>query len=184
MAGDNRRREQQILLDQPHRAIDCIANRDVHAVGRVGGASAAGDVASCDAAQAEYQGGDGEKDEKALNICTPAASGKPFGTGGEGRDEDRFLPVALGVRTHSLRVSGCGTVTCAPAPVGVGAPVQYGHRLTAVVIYLLVAQFGAQKRVAQSRRGSVRGADLAGQRRRDDRPGRATAGRRLPGVCP
>jgi hypothetical protein len=32
----------------------------------------------------------------------------------------------------------------------VDAPVQYGHRLTAVVIYLLVAQFGAQKRVAQA----------------------------------
>jgi hypothetical protein len=32
----------------------------------------------------------------------------------------------------------------------VDAPVQYGPRLTAVVVYLLVAQFGAQKRVAQA----------------------------------
>jgi transposase len=56
------------------------------------------------------------------------------------------------VTEHQLvsRRCGCGTVTCAPAPVGVAAPVQYGHRLTAVVIYLLVAQFGAQKRVAQA----------------------------------
>jgi hypothetical protein len=31
----------------------------------------------------------------------------------------------------------------------VDAPVQYGARLTAVVMCLLVAQFGAQKRVAR-----------------------------------
>jgi transposase len=45
---------------------------------------------------------------------------------------------------------GCGTVTCASTPPGVVAPVQYGPRLSAVVVYLLVAQFGAQKRVAQA----------------------------------
>jgi transposase len=48
------------------------------------------------------------------------------------------------------RRCGCGTVTCGQAPAGVEAPVQYGPRLTAVVVYLLVAQFGAQKRVAQA----------------------------------
>jgi transposase len=49
----------------------------------------------------------------------------------------------------SLRC-GCTAVTCGSAPDGVDAPVQYGPRLTAVVVYLLVAQFGAQKRVAQA----------------------------------
>ena len=41
-------------------------------------------------------------------------------------------------------------VTCADAPAGVDASVQYGPRLAAIVVYLLVAQFGAQKRVAQA----------------------------------
>jgi transposase len=35
---------------------------------------------------------------------------------------------------------GCGTVTAAAAPDGVAAPVQYGPRLAAVAVYLLVAQ--------------------------------------------
>jgi transposase len=48
------------------------------------------------------------------------------------------------------RRCSCGAVTCGQAPAGVDAPVQYGTRLTAVVVYLLVAQFGAQKRVAQT----------------------------------
>jgi transposase len=56
------------------------------------------------------------------------------------------------VTEHRLvaRRCSCGAVTCAQAPVGVDAPVQYGPRLTAVVVYLLVAQFGAQKRVARA----------------------------------
>jgi len=60
--------------------------------------------------------------------------------------------VTAGVVEHQLvaRRCGCAVVTCAAAPDGVDAPVQYGPRLTAVVIYLLVAQFGAQKRVAQA----------------------------------
>ena len=60
--------------------------------------------------------------------------------------------VSARVVEHRLvaRRCGCATVTCASAPPGVDAPVQYGPRLTAVVVYLLVAQFGAQKRVAQA----------------------------------
>lgn len=58
--------------------------------------------------------------------------------------------VAARVVEHRLvaRRCRCAAVTCADAPVGVDAPVQYGPRLAAVVVYLLVAQFGAQKRVA------------------------------------
>ncbi len=60
--------------------------------------------------------------------------------------------VSARVTEHHLvaRRCGCAVVTCAQAPVGVDAPVQYGPRLTAVVVYLLVAQFGAQKRVARA----------------------------------
>jgi transposase len=60
--------------------------------------------------------------------------------------------VAARVVEHHLvaRLCGCAAVTCADAPAGVDAPVQYGPRLSAVVVYLLVAQFGAQKRVAQA----------------------------------
>jgi transposase len=60
--------------------------------------------------------------------------------------------VTARVVEHHLvaRRCGCAAVTCADAPAGVDAPVQYGPRLTAVVVYLLVAQFGAQKRVAQA----------------------------------
>ncbi|MEU4245767.1 IS66 family transposase [Actinoplanes sp. NPDC026619] len=56
------------------------------------------------------------------------------------------------VTEHQLiaRRCSCATVTCADAPAGVDAPVQYGPRLAAIVVYLLVAQFGAQKRVAQT----------------------------------
>jgi transposase len=60
--------------------------------------------------------------------------------------------VAARVTEHRLiaRRCSCATVTCADAPAGVDAPVQYGPRLAAIVVYLLVAQFGAQKRVAQT----------------------------------
>lgn len=60
--------------------------------------------------------------------------------------------VSARVVEHHLvsRRCGCTVVTCGDAPYGVDAPVQYGPRLTAVVVYLLVAQFGAQKRVAQA----------------------------------
>ncbi|MGX6608627.1 IS66 family transposase, partial [Micromonosporaceae bacterium Da 78-11] len=60
--------------------------------------------------------------------------------------------VTARVVEHQLiaRRCACTAVTCADAPAGVDAPVQYGPRLAAIVVYLLVAQFGAQKRVAQT----------------------------------
>jgi len=60
--------------------------------------------------------------------------------------------VTARVTEHQLiaRRCSCTAVTCASGPAGVDAPVQYGPRLAAIVVYLLVAQFGAQKRVAQT----------------------------------
>lgn len=61
-------------------------------------------------------------------------------------------PMRASVTEHQLvtRQCPCGAHTSAAAPALVGAPVQYGPRLTAIVVYLLVAQFGAHKRVAQA----------------------------------
>lgn len=59
-------------------------------------------------------------------------------------------PVKAEVTEHQLviRQCACGTHTTAAGPAAVAAPVQYGPRLAAIVVYLMVAQFGAQKRVA------------------------------------
>lgn len=61
-------------------------------------------------------------------------------------------PVKAEVTEHQLvtRQCACGVHTSGVAPAVVDAPVQYGPRLAAVVVYLMVAQFGAQKRVAQA----------------------------------
>jgi transposase len=61
-------------------------------------------------------------------------------------------PMRAVVTEHQLVTvrCGCGQHTTGAAPAGVDAPVQYGPRLTAIVVYLMVAQFGAQKRVAQA----------------------------------
>ena len=61
-------------------------------------------------------------------------------------------PMAVRVTEHQLvaRRCGCGATTGAAAPEGVTAPVQYGPRITAVVLYLYVGQFLAKKRAAQA----------------------------------
>ncbi|MDT5024315.1 MAG: transposase [Micromonosporaceae bacterium] len=61
-------------------------------------------------------------------------------------------PVATRVTEHRMvtRRCDCGHETTAASPAQVDAAVQYGPRLTAIVVYLMVAQFGAQKRVAQA----------------------------------
>jgi transposase len=48
------------------------------------------------------------------------------------------------------RQCACGTVTCGAAPDGVDAPVQYGPRIAAIVVYLYVGQFLSRKRAAQA----------------------------------
>ena len=61
-------------------------------------------------------------------------------------------PMTVRVTEHQLitRRCGCGTTTCGTAPEGVSAPVQYGPRITAIILYLYVGQFLSKKRTAQA----------------------------------
>jgi transposase len=61
-------------------------------------------------------------------------------------------PMTVRVTEHQLiaRRCGCGTTTCGIAPKGVSAPVQYGPRITAIVLYLYVGQFLSKKRTAKA----------------------------------
>jgi transposase len=60
-------------------------------------------------------------------------------------------PMTVRVAEHQLipRRCSCGATTCGVAPEGVTAPVQYGPRITAIILYLYVGQFlskNAQRR--------------------------------------
>lgn len=59
-------------------------------------------------------------------------------------------PISVRVVEHQLitRRCLCGTTTCGIAPEGVVAPVQYGPRITAIILYLYVGQFLSKKRTA------------------------------------
>src|SRR5260221_6817111 len=61
-------------------------------------------------------------------------------------------PVKAEVTEHQLieRECACGHRTKAAAPAGAKAPVQYGPRIAAVIIYLYVGQFLSKKRTAQA----------------------------------
>ena len=52
-------------------------------------------------------------------------------------------------RAHQCRCAGCGTHTRAAFPEGVAAPVQYGARIVAFVMYLLHFQLLPEKRLAE-----------------------------------
>jgi hypothetical protein len=56
------------------------------------------------------------------------------------------------VTEHQLiaRRCACGATTCGAAPEGVGAPVQYGPRVTAIILYLYIGQFLSKERTAQA----------------------------------
>jgi transposase len=61
-------------------------------------------------------------------------------------------PMTVQVSEHQLiaRRCACGSTTCGTAPEGVTAPVQYGPRITAIILYLYVGQFLSKKRTAQA----------------------------------
>ena len=59
-------------------------------------------------------------------------------------------PIAIRVTEHQLtsRQCRCGAVTTAGAPAGVNAPVQYGPRIKAVMVYLCMGQYLSKHRTA------------------------------------
>ncbi len=61
-------------------------------------------------------------------------------------------PITVQVVEHQLiaRRCRCGTTTCGTAPEGVVASVQYGPRITAIILYLYIGQFLSKKRTAQA----------------------------------
>jgi len=64
------------------------------------------------------------------------------------RDIPPVRPVIIEHRLHRRRC-GCGAVTVAAAPPGVGGPTQYGPSLRALAVYLLVFQHVPVARTAQ-----------------------------------
>jgi transposase len=60
------------------------------------------------------------------------------------------MPVRVVEHQLIERRCGCGTSTCGRAPEGVDAPVQYGPRITAILIYLYVGQFLSKQRTAEA----------------------------------
>jgi transposase len=70
--------------------------------------------------------------------------------GREHRQVFDLPPISVRVTEHQLvaRRCCCGITTRAEAPEGVSAPVQYGPRITAIIVYLYVGQFLSKKRTA------------------------------------
>src|SRR3954462_3818931 len=56
--------------------------------------------------------------------------------------------IVTGHRAHGCRCGACGAQTRAAFPDGVSAPVQYGQRIGAFVLYLLHSQLLPEKRLA------------------------------------
>jgi transposase len=83
--------------------------------------------------------------------CGAGLAGRPV-TGIERRQVFDLPPVMVKVTEHQLieRECGCGQRTGGAAPEGAEAPVQYGPRVAAVVIYLYIGQFLSKNRTAQA----------------------------------
>lgn len=83
--------------------------------------------------------------------CGSSLSGRPI-TAVERRQQFDLPPICIEVTEHQLieRECECGQRTRGEAPAGVDAPVQYGPRIAAIVVYLYVGQFLSKKRTAQA----------------------------------
>ena len=83
--------------------------------------------------------------------CGAGLAGRPV-TGIERRQVFDLPLVKVLVTEHQLieRVCGCGHRTKGAAPAGAQAPVQYGPRIAAVIVYLYIGQFLSRKRTAQA----------------------------------
>ena len=73
-------------------------------------------------------------------------------TGVERRQVFDLPDVAVTVTEHQLieRVCRCGQRTKGMAPSGAEAPVQYGPRIAAIIVYLYAGQFLSKDRTAQA----------------------------------
>jgi transposase len=81
--------------------------------------------------------------------CGAGLAGRPV-TGVERRQVFDLQPVRAEVTEHQLieRECGCGHRTKGAAPRGAEAPVQYGPRIAAVIVYLYAGQFLSKQRTA------------------------------------
>ena len=81
--------------------------------------------------------------------CGAGLAGRPV-TGVERRQVFDLQPVRAEVTEHQLieRECGCGQRTGGAAPPGAEAPVQYGPRIAAVIVYLYAGQFLSKQRTA------------------------------------
>jgi transposase len=81
--------------------------------------------------------------------CGADLAGAPE-VGVERRQVFDLPPMRVKVTEHQLitRRCACGATTCGAAPGQVTTPVQYGPRITAIVVYLYVGQFLSKKRTA------------------------------------
>lgn len=88
---------------------------------------------------------------RACGGCGSSLEGRPV-TRVERRQVFDLPPVKAEVTEHELveRECPCGRRERAAAPAGVTAPVQYGPRITAVVVYLYIAQLLSKQRTAQA----------------------------------
>jgi transposase len=83
--------------------------------------------------------------------CGAALAGRPV-TAVERRQVVDLPEAAVEVTEHQLieRECGCGQRTKAAAPAGAEAPVQYGPRIAAIIVYLYAGQFLSKERTAQA----------------------------------
>ena len=81
--------------------------------------------------------------------CGAGLAGRPV-TAVERRQVFDLQPVRAGVTGHQLieRECGCGHRTKAAVPAGAEAPVQYGPRVAAIIVYLYAGQFLSKDRTA------------------------------------
>jgi transposase len=83
--------------------------------------------------------------------CGASLAGRPV-TGVERRQVFDLPPVRVEVTEHQLieRECACGHRTKGQAPDGAAAPVQYGPRIAAIIVYLYIGQFLSKERTAQA----------------------------------
>ncbi len=87
----------------------------------------------------------------ACRACGAGLAGRPV-TAVERRQVFDLPPARVEVTEHQLieRECGCGHRTRAAAPQGAEAPVQYGPRIAAIIVYLYLGQFLSRQRTAQA----------------------------------